>query len=221
MAMWCNSIGVNAVVLQYRITKYGYHYPAWFQDAQRAISLVRYKAGEWGIRTNRIGIGGFSAAGNLASMTGVHFDERSYEVRDDIDKESCRPDFMILVYPSILSSGRSRQRIRELFGENPAEGVVEYNSTDKYVKRETPRTFLVHATNDPTVAPDHSIAFYRACREARVPTELHIYAHTNVPHGFAMGKFMKTGPVPKIDGPIAMWPVRCEEWMKSIGLLDK
>jgi acetyl esterase/lipase len=219
MAEWLNSIGVNAVVLQYRLIKHGYHYPAWFQDAQRAVSLVRSKAYEWNIRPNRIGIGGFSAGGHLSSMTGVHFDERSYEARDDIDKESCRPDFMILVYPGILSSNRSKERMKETFGDNPAEGVVEYTSTDKYVTSNTAATFLVCGTNDATVSPEHSIAFYKACREAKVPAELHIYA--DGPHGFGMGQLKNTGAVTKHGPAVASWPQRCEDWMRGLGLLDR
>ncbi len=219
MAQWCNSIGVNAVVLQYRLIKHGYHYPAWFQDAQRAVSLVRSNAYQWNIRPNRIGIGGFSAGGHLSSMTGVHFDKRSYEAADDIDKESCRPDFMILVYPGILSSNRSAERIKETFGDNPPEGVVEYTSTDKYVTSDTPPAFLVCGTNDATVPPDHSIAFYRACRQAKVPAELHIYA--DGPHGFGMGQLKNTGAATKHSGAVGSWPDRCEDWMRALGLLDK
>src|SRR5207247_2852864 len=72
------------------------------QDAQRAVSLVRSQAKEWGIDPNRIGIVGFSAGGHLAIATATSFDKRTYEPVDDIDKVSCRPDFAIPVYSGYL-----------------------------------------------------------------------------------------------------------------------
>ena len=68
------------------------------QDAQRAVSLVRSKAGQWGIDPKRIGMVGFSAGGHLAIATATSFEKRTYEPIDDIDKISCRPDFAILAY---------------------------------------------------------------------------------------------------------------------------
>ena len=73
------------------------------QDVQRALSLVRGKAKEWGIDPQRIGVLGFSAGGHLAAATATNFDKRAYESLDDTDKVSCRPDFAVLVYPAYLT----------------------------------------------------------------------------------------------------------------------
>ena len=56
------------------------------QDAQRAVSLVRSKAGEWGIHPQRIGMVGFSAGGHLAIATATRFEKRTYEPIDDVDQ---------------------------------------------------------------------------------------------------------------------------------------
>src|SRR3712207_8199121 len=50
------------------------HHPTQLNDAQRAIRTVRYRAKEFGIAADRVGIWGFSAGGHLASTAGTHFD---------------------------------------------------------------------------------------------------------------------------------------------------
>ena len=110
VAAWLNSIGVTGILLKYRVPRRPDdakgEYPARrpLQDAQRAVSLVRSKANEWGIDPNRIGIVGFSAGGHLAIATATSFDKRTYEPVDDIDKVSCRPDFAVPVYSGYLKS---------------------------------------------------------------------------------------------------------------------
>ncbi len=70
-------------------------------DAQRAIRVVRSNAESWQIDPQRIGIMGFSAGGHLASTAGTHFDAGNPQADDPIDRQSCRPDFMVLVYPVV------------------------------------------------------------------------------------------------------------------------
>ena len=73
-------------------------------DAQRAVSLVRSKATEWGIDPKRIGMVGFSAGGHLALATATSFEKRPYDPIDAIDKVSCRPDFAVLCYSGYLKA---------------------------------------------------------------------------------------------------------------------
>src|SRR5262249_34413139 len=102
VAHWLNSIGVTGILLKYRVPRRpdepkGEPARRPLQDAQRAVSLVRSKAKEWGIDPNRIGIVGFSAGGHLAIATATGFEKRTYTATDDIDKVSCRPDFAVPV----------------------------------------------------------------------------------------------------------------------------
>ncbi|MBI3879813.1 MAG: alpha/beta hydrolase, partial [Verrucomicrobia bacterium] len=101
VAEWLNSLGVTGVVLKYRVPfrDPAKHWLAAVQDAQRAMSLVRSKAGEWGLDPKRIGICGFSAGGATAGMTSIFLDQRQYAPLDDVDKVSSRPDFAMLIYP--------------------------------------------------------------------------------------------------------------------------
>src|SRR5690606_17937373 len=133
VAQWLNSIGVSAIVLKYRVPRRADQpkHQAPLQDAQRAMSLVRSRADEWGIDPNRIGILGFSAGGHLSATAATNFDRRAYEAVDAIDQVSCRPNFAVLVYPAYLIQ------------ENTLELSPEIR-----VSASTPPTFFAHASDD-------------------------------------------------------------------------
>ncbi|MBX6313535.1 MAG: alpha/beta hydrolase [Isosphaeraceae bacterium] len=195
VARWLNSIGVTAALLKYRVprragTPKDQPPPQALMDAQRALSLVRSKAADWGIDPKRIGILGFSAGGHLSAWAATNFDRRAYEPIDETDRITCRPDFAVLVYPG---------------------GVVK-RGTDQLapeirVSDETPPIFLVHASDD-RVSAENSIYLYLALKRAGVPAEMHIYASGG--HGFGMRPS---------DKPCSTWPQRCEDWLRAQGVL--
>jgi acetyl esterase/lipase len=158
VADWLNSIGVTGIVLKYRVpARNGQpRHLAPLQDAQRAVSLVRSGAAQWGIDPGRIGILGFSAGGHLAAAASTNFDRRQYEPVDAVDAISCRPDFTVLVYPAYLTSG-------------------DHLSPEIRVNDKSPPTFFAHAADD-GISAENSIAMFMALRRAKVAAELHVYA---------------------------------------------
>ena len=214
IAQWLNSFGVAGFIVKYRHSRSGagYGHPAPLQDAQRAIRTVRSGAKKWNVDPNRIGIIGFSAGGHLASSAGTHFQNRYSEAKDEIDRTGCRPDFMILMYPvvSFTESFTHKGSRRNLLGENPDAELVENLSNEKQVTPETPPTFLVHANDDKPVPPENSIAFYLALKKANVPAEMHICEEGG--HGFGPGAG---------KGAVSSWMLRCSDWMRGRGMLDK
>jgi acetyl esterase/lipase len=197
VAAWLNSIGVTGIVLKYRVPRRpgdAKEQPPIgpLQDAQRALSLVRSKAGSLGIDPKKIGMLGFSAGGHLTAATATNSDRRAYEPVDEIDKVSCRPDFAVLIYPAYL---------------------VERDGTqlkpDIRVSKETPPCFFAHAGDDP-ISPVNSAQMYLALKRAGVPAELHIYASGG--HGFGLRPS---------DKPCSTWPKRCAEWLRSQGIVPK
>jgi acetyl esterase/lipase len=190
VAAWLNSIGVTGVVLKYRVPRRPEHPRAPLSDAQRAVSLVRGKAKEWKIDPARIGMMGFSAGGHLTAAAATNFDKRAYEPVDAADRESCRPDFAVMVYPGGVIARGSEQLAPEI-----------------RVSKETPPSFFAHAGND-RVAAENSIMMYLALHKAGVPAELHVYSTGG--HGFGLR------PSPN---PVSTWPKRCEEWLRSQGIL--
>jgi len=211
VAQWLNSLGIAGFVLKYRHRGTGYGHPVPLQDAQRAIRTVRFRAKEWNIQPNQIGILGFSAGGHLASTAGTHFDNGIPRPKNPIDRVSCRPDFMILVYP-VITMTEPYTHIgsrKNLLGEKPDEKLIEFLSSELQVTPQTPPTFLVHGNDDKIVHPQNSILFYQALKKAGVPAEIHIYEHGK--HGFGLNRD---------EGPVMNWPKRCEEWLCSQGLCD-
>jgi acetyl esterase/lipase len=211
VAHWLNDLGIAAFVIDYRHWGKGYRHPAPIQDAQRAIRTVRNRSAEFGIEPNKIGIIGFSAGGHLASTAGTHFNEKFYEPLDANDTSGARPDFMILIYPVISLGPISHSGSRSaLLGGNASQEMIEKFSNEKQVDSNTPPTFLVHATDDKTVPVENSIAFYQACKKARVPVEMHIWQ--NGEHGFGLGK---------PGTPVSRWPALCADWINKMGLCSK
>ena len=214
IAQWLNSFGVAGFILKYRHRNSGagYGHPAPLQDAQRAVRTVRARAKQWGVDPGRIGILGFSAGGHLASSAGTHFQNRYNDPKDSIDRVSCRPDFMVLVYPVISFTEwyTHKGSMRNLLGDNPEKELVENLSSEKQVTPDTPPTFLVHTNEDKGVPSENSVYFYLALRKAKVPAEMHIYE--NGRHGVGLGQN---------HGAVSSWPIRCVDWMRGRGLLDK
>jgi len=206
-----NEIGVAAFVLKYRlpdekIMKIPEIGP--LQDAQKAIQMVREKAKEYNINTNRIGIMGFSAGGHLASTAGTHF-QKSYI--DNTKNINLRPDFMILIYPVISSDTNIAHKgsHEKLLGKNASVAKYKEYSNELHVNDKTPPTFLVHASDDEGVKSANSIVFYEALRKFKIPVEMHIYQGGG--HGFGMNN-----PTTKDQ-----WMERLKNWMDSNGWLKK
>ena len=214
IARWLNSFGIAGFIVKYRHSRSGagYRHPVPLQDAQRAVRMVRSGAKKWNIRPDRIGIMGSSAGGHLASSAGTHFQRRYGEINDEIDRASCRPDFMILMYPviSFTESFTHKGSRRNLLGDNPDAKLIENLSNEKQVTSETPPTFLVFGDDDKVVPVENGVAFYLALKKAGVPAEIHIYEKGR--HGFGLGAGM---------GPVSSWPLRCSDWMRGRGLLSK
>lgn len=196
VADWLNSIGVTGIVLKYRVPrrKEQEKHVAPLQDAQRAMSLVRQHAADWGIAEDRIGILGFSAGGHLAATASTNFDRRAYDPIDETDRIGCRPDFTVLIYPAYLT-GEGAQSSGEL-------------APEIRVSAETPPVFFVHAGDD-HISPENSIAMYLALKRAGVPAELHVYGSGG--HGFGLRP---------TQHPCSAWPQSCQRWLRSQGLLS-
>ena len=198
VAAWLNSIGVTGIILKYRVPRRpdepkGEPARRPLQDAQRALSLVRSRAGDWGIHPDRIGIVGFSAGGHLAIAAATRFAHRTYEPIDEVDKVSCRPDFAVPVYSGYLKA-KDKDEL--------SDGLS--------VPTNTPPVFLVHGGEDLISPPEHSALMYLALRKAGVPAELHIYSNTA--HDFGV----RTN-----DRPYATWTASCAHWLRDRGFLRR
>jgi len=211
IAEWMNSIGVAGFILKYRLGP-RYHHPIEMHDAQRAMRIVRTRAGEFGIAPDRIGIMGFSAGGHLASTVATHFDSGDTSATDAIDKAGSRPDFAILVYPvlSFTTKYVHEGSRRNLLGDNPDPKLVELLSNELQVTSQTPPTFLFHTNADEAVPPENSVLFYMALRKAGVPAEMHIFEEGQ--HGLGLAQ---------THADLSIWPTLLANWLRVRGLLHR
>jgi acetyl esterase/lipase len=203
---WLAPKGITCVLLKYRVPNSGMHWdekchcqknpkaPTALEDAQRAVGLVRFHAAEWHIDPHKIGVLGFSAGGHLVADISTHFMKRLYPPVDAADKESCRPDFAVALYPGHLWISQQG------FVLNP----------DIRVSRDTPPTFLIQAEDDDVDSVNHSLVYYVALKKAGVPVEMHLYAHGGHAFGLRPTKL-----------PITAWPQLVEKWLRTIGVFPR
>jgi len=206
IAEWLNSLGISAFVLRYRVQPY--KHPAPLFDAQRAIRTVRHRAEEFGIDANRVGMLGFSAGGHLTSTAGTHYDAGQPEAIDPIERQSCRPDALVLCYPVItLKDPHTHSGSRKfLIGEDAEAELLQSLCNDEQVTADTPRTFLWHTADDGAVPVENSLQFAAALSKHKVPFELHVYESGR--HGLGLAA----------DHPYAQgWTSACADWLRNIG----
>jgi len=180
-----NKIGVTAFVVKYRLPSDEIMVDKTIgplQDAQRAIQIVRERAAEWGVKSDKIGIIGFSAGGHLASTLATHFKKAVIPNPSNI---SLRPDFAMLIYPVITFGPYAHAGSREnLIGKNPSQELIDLYSNEKQVTPDTPPCFLVHAADDGAVPVQNSTQFYDALVKNKVKAEMHLFQEGG--HGFGM-----------------------------------
>lgn len=182
IAHWLNSQGFVAAVLYYRVPN---KRDAAFQDVQRAMSLVRARAAEFGVDPGRVGVMGFSAGGHLAARLAAGYASRSYTPVDKADRMSCRPDFVLLIYPAYLidkATGRPAPEVQPHLGMPPM--------------------FLVQTRDDPYLdAP----AYAQALDRAKVENRCFIYDVGG--HGYGL----RLPP----DRPAHAWPDEAAAWLRE------
>jgi len=213
VAKWFNTMGVSAFVLIPRLPLSADLVDRSIvplQDAQRAMKIIRSKASEWGIKTDKIGVMGFSAGGHVASTLGVH-NEDIYAIGDSVDQFAFHPDFMLLVSPVITMGEYAHPGSREnLLGEKPSKELIEKYSNELQVTSQTPPAFIIHAENDPVVNPGNSLLFFNALREKNVSASIHIFPFG----GHAIG--LQNNP-----GSTKLWKELCEMWLIEKGFLNE
>ena len=180
-----NAIGVTAFVLKYRLPSDQIMVDktyALLQDAQQAIYLVRKAAKKYHIKSNKVGIMGFSAGGHFASTLETHYNDLKIANPEKID---LRPSFGVLVYPVIsFEESVHTGTMKNLLGPNPPDSLKRYFSANENVNKKTPPTYFVHAKDDKTVPVANSELMHKALLAAKVPSNLFYFEKGG--HGFGL-----------------------------------
>lgn len=206
-ARWLESIGVTPVILYYRLPADGWAPVAPYQDAQRAMRIVRSRAAAWGIEPQRIGVIGFSSGGDIAGITATRFAHDFYPPVDAIDKVSARPDFAGLIYPvtSMQPPYDTTHTYRELAPQQDAKTAY---TVLLHVSSTTPPTFIAQAEDDPIVNVGASLALFDVLHQQHVTAELHVFDRGG--HGWGLGK-----PGTRVSH----WPGLFAGWITQLGFL--
>ena len=229
---WLTSKGITCVLLKYRVPGEEYYpksapypksgpyprSPMALEDAQRTLGLVRFHAAELHIDPHKIGVLGFSAGGHLVVAMSTEFERRLYPAVDAADKESCRPDFAVAIYPGHLSIAAAewdaKQGTKKLVVRHPGHLSAADSSfglnPDIHITSQTSLTFLLQAENDPVDGVENSLAYYAALKKASVPVEMHLYAQGGHAFGLRRTKL-----------PITGWPQLVETWLRTIGVVPE
>ena len=218
---WLTSKGITCVLLKYRVTDVGPYpksgpypeSPMALEDAQRTLGLVRLHAAEWHIDPHKIGVLGFSSGGHLAAAISTHFDKRLYALVDAADRESCRPDFAVSIYPGHLSLSAAewdaKQGVKKFVVPHAATADRDLTLNPEVpVTNHTPPTFLIQAEDDHVDSVYDALAYYIALKRAGVAAEMHLYAKGG--HAFGLRR---------TNLPITAWPQLVETWLATIGMI--
>jgi acetyl esterase/lipase len=181
-AKYLNDLGVTCFVLKHRLARetnspYSLQVHPW-QDAQRAMRIIRSRANEWNLDTKRIGALGFSAGGEVVAMLVYRPSASDANAPDPIDRMTCRVDFQISIYPGPLGVPT---------GEIPADAP--------------PAFFLVANDDNSHVGP--VIAQLEKYRQAKRSVEVHLYARGG--HGFNLGNRSKLTSIKTWPQRMADW----------------
>jgi acetyl esterase/lipase len=209
MGRWLAARGVTAFVLFYRLPGDGWAAGSdvALSDAQRAIRLIRSRAGEWGLDPARVSAMGFSAGGHLCADLATRFDHAAYEPVDAADTLSARPDSAACIYPVIsMQPGIAHAGSRELLIGSDADAALERaHSPDQNIPAEAPPFFLLHAEDDASVPVENTLRMRAALKARDLPVETHLFETGG--HGFGLRK--------AAGKPVEVWPELWLSWART------
>lgn len=194
IARWLTARGWTVFVLVYRLPGEGWLRRADvpLQDGQRAVRLIRARAGAFGVDPRRLVVIGSSAGGHLCADLATRFGTQVYDPVDPADRQSARPDLAVLLYPvQTLADPYAHRGSRDrLLGKGASIDLMRAYSPENNVGGETPPFLIIHAENDPTVPVENSLRMRSALKSARVRVETHLFPDGG--HGFGIASVANT-----------------------------
>lgn len=206
-AEYLNSIGIDAFVLQYRVSPHRFPLP--LLDARRSVRWVRYNSERLGINPQKIAVMGSSAGGHLAALVSTYRDEIEFEGVDGIDKTDYIPNYQILCYPVVNFSDLSVCHVGSIMCLLDQE-IWHAATLDPILiaDEKTPEAFIWHTSNDGGVNVCNSLKYGEKLRALGKQFEMHIFP--DGPHGLGLAN----------EYPhVALWADLLKAWLKEKNML--
>ncbi|MDD6750121.1 MAG: alpha/beta hydrolase [bacterium] len=148
---------------------------AW-EDAQRAVRMVRSQAKKRGFDPEKIGTISMSAGSHLALLMATSSQTAAYEAIDALDTIPCHINWAIVNAPAYLTTDAETgtPATRDGYGVD-----VKLSDVFKFDAKTCPMS-LHHGGKD-IYTPNGSTLIYRELRRRHIPAELHLYP--NEGHG--------------------------------------
>ena len=148
---------------------------AW-EDAQRAVRMVRSQAKKRGFDPEKIGTISMSAGSHLALLLATSSQTPAYERVDALDTVPCHINWAIVNAPAYVTTDgeTGTPATRQGYGLD-----VKLSDVFKFDEKTCPMS-LHHGGND-IYSPNGSTLIYRELRRRHIPAELHLYP--NEGHG--------------------------------------
>ena len=142
---------------------------AW-EDAQRAVRIVRAEAKKRGYNPEKIGVCSMSAGSHLAMLLAANSQTPAYQAVDALDTVPCHINFAIAHAPAYVTTDAETGTMasRQGYGID-----VRLSDVFKFDEKTCPVS-LHHGGND-VFSPNGSTLIYRQLRRHKVPAELHLY----------------------------------------------
>lgn len=208
---WLAGLGYHVFTMTYRLPADGWAAgpDVALQDVQRAIRVVRSRAGALKLDPERVAVMGFSAGGHVAGLAATRFAEQSYAPVDAADALSAKPTVAALCYPVItmMEPWPHRGSLKELLGATPTEEARIKASIERHVPADACPTFVCGTTDDPAVPMHNAMLIYEALKDRKIASELHLYEGAT--HGF---------PLRDKAGNIMPWASTALDFMRRHGL---
>lgn len=171
-AIWLNSLGINAFIVNYRV--FPYNHPAPLLDLKRAIRYIKFNCEKFNVNPEKVGVMGFSAGGHLAGSACLFFDKFDEEAKDEIDKISAKPDLAILSYPvvTLCENFRHQNSAENLCGNN--NELFLNLSLEKNARKDIPKLMLWHTIQDSLVVAQNSLSLANELLKKGASFEFHL-----------------------------------------------
>jgi len=182
-------LGYVGVTVEYRLVPAA-RFPAQVEDCKAAVRWLRTNAGKYRIRSDRIGVVGFSAGGHLASMLGVTGKDDGFDSSGGNTEEFSRvqavvsffgpTDFTTRDWPKDLE----QEVIAPFLGGSFADRSDTYQKASPvtYASKDAPPFLFFHGSEDKLVPVDQSKRLGEKLKSLGMPAEVVVLEGEG--HGF-------------------------------------